>query len=143
MSRTIRHLPTAYNYSLKQYKGHVETSLRVLPRRNFIWIDIGTGVDPKDLKYYLFCTSVENFEKKYAGSKYLYVKEGFWWKNSEEEVAARLKDEIIYWSRKNKTCRRQRKNGVRYSKKARHGEERAESKRIIIKEVNDYYMQEA
>ena len=136
MSRTIRALPTGYHRSGKWYHTRVNSYLK--PTGRTLWyIPADCSVNDPDF----YSCPKENFYKKYKGSPWLTTIEGFWSKTTEETVKKQFDRDTLYYCKKNKTCRRQRKNPIRKYKQALRQQERAQGKRSLQKEIAEYYQQ--
>ena len=136
MSRTVRALPTGYHHNGKRYHPRVNSYLK--PTGRTLWyIPADVGVNDPD---FLSCPR-ENFYKKYKGSPWWHVIEGFWEKTTEESIRKQLDSDILTYCKKNKTCRRQRKNPIRKYKQALRQQERAQGKRVLQKDLEEYYQQ--
>ena len=130
MSRTIRRLPTTGG-SIKYYasvnilsvKRHGGTLREYQPGITYMgnFSNGGFGTWTMNESDRSKCVPAE-----YGGFK---VIETFWYQETEADIAKSNAKEILYWCKKNKTCRRQRMNGVRKDKRIAAGKLRAELKR--------------
>lgn len=148
MSRTVRHLPTNGKSREKWYIPNIVPTRRVDPKCHRLWyISEGSIIRGKDIQNYTgyeeniikeFEIPPKDYSKSYQ-NRYKVIK-GFWHITTEQDVARQLQTDILYYCKKNKTCRRQRKNAVRLEKKCRRSKERAKHKINTMKFLEEFYI---
>lgn len=145
MSRTIRRLPVKdrrrrRGYT-KWYKTWINPTLRVTNGGH--WWHPPVRFFPKhgwDVKGQM-ARYLEYFKPVFIAEKhkgYECIK-SFFIEDTEEDIKRRLDKDILYWCKKNKTCRRQRKNAVRKDKQMYAQQARSKSKRITYNDLQEFW----
>lgn len=138
MSRTIRRMPFCSHKSLKWYKGVPPdtkpnySDIRIIHHHPSIWwggLLETIKRENLDESYYQIIT-YEN------GRIQIDLKKSFSSKTTYEEIDKRFEYQIMQYSRKNKTCRRQRKNAVRLTKQLANQEARSRLKMALKDELH-------
>lgn len=121
MSRTLRAFPqrNRSRSSLKWYGGAPPSFIKRTGRSLFPIYKIDPNAPVQEVDSYSWSP-----ESQYArGYRLVGFKE-----YTEAEHLERLAKDQLYWCKKNKTCRRQRKNGVRLTKRIAARQQRAQLK---------------
>lgn len=133
MSRTVRRLPLKGSHG----KWHGIVSYPTLSRpRTASWMDPGVLLSPRlGWRRGSLLRYMDHLEPdpQFGGWR---VVTGFLYIETEADLIARIAREHMYWCRKNKTCRRQRKNGVRKTKRIIARELRAKLKQDLYRDQN-------
>lgn len=141
VSRTIRRMPTGYQYGKNHGKWYIPNYTNTKPDYAGIrihhthpggwWSGLLVTIMKHDIDPSFY--EIERYEN---GRFSVIVKKTFSIKDTYTDVEEAFERQIIEYARKNGTCKRQRRHGVRLSKKIDRRQRRAALKAALMKELD-------